>query len=431
MKQIRHLTQEIFWIELLIHFIILYFMLVTTIEVQIILFTIAVILIVRVFDIYKPDCWFTIPYYLYSISYPLLYSLNLLAIQYACSPFLLPMEYFALLAFLVGNKIPLIRIGEKRSFGLGKYSLLRNKEAVRLLIVAGMLVLVVAVILILTSEFSNKESLYSSSNLVIQFAMRYCYLQIIFSFYWVCSTKRFNTQVIISIIVIAFLGLVSGERDITFIILLMTISLLFEMRKIKRIHIFTLLPIAFLLVPISAAFKYYFMANESNKLIIMQSVHGFLYSFFYSEFIAASRNLELVIENIDKFDFHWYSLFTSILARFGLEFDTPITIFNYMIYGNSKVGHGFTIVGEGYFYGKWIGVGILMFLTGYLAKVLYRSAEINAFCKTVYLYMIPLFIYSSRMEFSAFFSPLCKHIALSYIIISLLNVKRRVGKNHG
>lgn len=383
---------------------------------QIILFTLYTLLIVRNMDIYNPKCWFTLTYFLYSISYPLLYYLNLLDSSYGCSSSLLPIEFIGLLSFLGGMKIPYFKI--KSTHDKFSRNKITNLDLIEIILIIGNILIFICSLLLILGGYHNKRELYSSANFFVLIIMKYVYLHLILVVYYYISKNKLKKITIISMFAIISLSLISGERDISFTVLLMLIMLLYKKNIIKKRHILILTPLIIILIPLSSVFKYFFMSNMKGDFAIFTNINTLLHDFFYSEFIAGSRNFQIVLNNPQLFDFEWYSVIPSIVSRlFNINYISPMGVLNNVIFARSMTGYGFTIIGEGYAYNGIIGIISIMLFLGYFSKVLYIKSENNPVNKTVYLYMIPLFIYTGRAEISSIIMPFLKYLFIFYLIV--------------
>ena len=83
--------------------------------------------------------------------------------------------------------------------------------------------------------------------------------------------------------------------------------------------------------------------------------------------------------------------------------------------------YGFTLVGEGYLNGGYFGIVMIFMLTGFLMRFLYINAQRNIYGMLIYLYMIPIFIYSTRADFANILSPLLKYAILGTLVIVFID----------
>lgn len=389
------------------------------------LYSAGIIIFLRM-NILHPAVLFTICYYFYSISYPLMYVMDMNT-RFGCSPWLMRYEGIALVVFLLSvgfSKEDEVSM-DTVSYNLKKINVsLWNK-----IILLTSAITIIAIMLIYRSGYTHKSQIYDNHS-PVQYVMSLSYIFIMIFTYVMIAYSKDGIKLNPFLIGIAFLsfsglGLISGERDIAFTMILVFILMLFYWRKIKKRHLIILGILGFFGMLLSARFKYFFISGMSTgeKLKDM-TFQNILYDFFQAEFITASRNLQIIIARSTKGLLGWRTLFSDFIKVFVSKEDTSLTWFNSEIYHHENVGYGFSLVGEGYVISGVVGVVVVFMITGLFMRYLYKKSRKNPIALSLYFNMIPLMIYSIRGNISSFLSPFIKHMLLGWIIILIFNKVR-------
>ncbi|MFQ8582261.1 MAG: O-antigen polymerase [Holdemania massiliensis] len=215
---------------------------------------------------------------------------------------------------------------------------------------------------------------------------------------------------------ILVITLFSGERDFIFRFILINILILWVLKILKTKQLIILVPLLFLLIPLSSMFKYYFLRGSVNTLNT-----NVFHSLFSGEFESASRNLQILINCFDQTN--GIKGFSQIILDLVSVFDSSInstsTWFNSMFYSGSQTQYGFSLVGEGYLIGGYFGVVFLFMLIGVIIKIFYVFSNRNLYLLAAYLYFITITIYSIRGDFGIILSGIAKQICLVLSIVYL------------
>lgn len=420
-------TSSIQHVDIIVQIIALLIMIYIPVYMQIIIYTMIIAWEVRRLDIYKPNCWFSIIYYLCSVAYPLLYVWGKLNINrnFGCSNRLIPIEYVGWFFFKLG----LILVEKKnvyRRIRIINSSFQYPIGVMNIVVLLGDAILVLAIVSILRTGFYNKKDLYSNSNVFILFSVRYVLLHTIFTFFlWLKSGEiKPGFFLFFSISLIVLLGLVSGERDFYFRVFFMLGMILIQKKVIKKRHIFIIVPTVLLIVPLSSSLKYVFMGLGKNSFTIGKSLQDIISSFLQSGFLAGDQNLQAILINFEQFDsFHWSDIFFTIINNFiNLSwYATPESYFgqNVVIAGKASTGVGFSLIGECMIYGGVLETCIVMFILGAMLQIIYKRSFLSPFDQIAYLFTGSLYVYALRTGISAIISPMIKYLFVSYFIIAL------------
>lgn len=383
--------------------------------------------VLQKWDIYHPFVWYSTFFWIYSCAYPILYVTGYKT-TYGYSKEMMFYQWLALTTILLILPIGKVTF-EKRK--------INSERGYRQLFIVNNMVLIYilfATWLILRSPYKNKVEIYSSRNLLFNIAFSLTYFAILLYCHMLfqelsrSSNKKYHFLIFKSGVVICLFAIVTGERDYLFSFILLTLVILFAHNKISTRQLVFFVPIGMALVPLSDFFKYYILTKDLSGEITTQ---GFLYKILDGEFISAGRNLQILIEHDCENYWGGKSLLNDFIRIFYNTGYSNQTWFNQTFFSHSKSTlYGFTLVGEGYVNGGIFGVIIVFAICGFLLRILYRNASKNKYFMTIYLYMIPLFIYSIRADLANIFSPLIKYALLGSGVIWILQhlvVKKKEG----
>ena len=346
------------------------------ITVQVVAFTAACVvpILLMKIDVLHPWCWYSAFFCLYSIAYPLLYQMgetrfgfDSVNLQYH-----LVALYSALLVIPAKSHPYEARRGS-RGF------VVRTGVLNRIMYVLTVLLLLGGVLYISRRGFSSKGDIYRQTGLVMSVIFRIpmvlCVLvpMVVVDAYNKRKKVSFG-GIMLGFVACAALGMLSGERDLLLRFLIILFLLLVFLGVVKRRHF---LPIGAALVatlPLSAIYKYYFLARRVSTVKVEK---GFLYSFLTSDFHASGQNLQNLIEHTGTEGLFG---FRRLLQDLSSLFTSEISLtswYNKTYFAGEKSGKGFTLVGEGYLIGGTLGVialfAVVALAINIMAKMRYRS----------------------------------------------------------
>lgn len=382
------------------------------------------------FDLLHPYFWFGLFYVLYSISFPIISVLGGGYENIFVTSDLLAIE-------TVGFFIFLICISPERNDNKINFDIVISRQAINFFINILSIISMIAIFFILKNGFSSKGEIYESGNILYSFVFSIIYL--VLTFYCIeYSIKRkcYKRANLFSIVrtgsICLLLTIFSGERDIFFQFILSTVFLAFFWRDITRKSLIIFFPIGILSIPISAIYKYYFLTGNTVGLDeTFNSVSGFINMFFNGEFIASSRNLQIMINNaeISSGIMLGKTFISDVLRIFGFSPWSGQEWFNSTFFSFSTIGHGFTLLGEGYLNFGFIGIIIEMIVVSIFLNYLYRKSTKSIYWLTIYITSIPLFIYANRADLSNILAPFIRHVVFSCLIVYLATSLLTKGKN--
>ena len=401
------------------------------ITVQVVAFTAACVvpILLMKIDVLHPWCWYSAFFCLYSIAYPLLYQMgetrfgfDSVNLQYH-----LVALYSALLVIPAKSHPYEARRGS-RGF------VVRTGVLNRIMYVLTVLLLLGGVLYISRRGFSSKGDIYRQTGLVMSVIFRIpmvlCVLvpMVVVDAYNKRKKVSFG-GIMLGFVACAALGMLSGERDLLLRFLIILFLLLVFLGVVKRRHF---LPIGAALVatlPLSAIYKYYFLARRVSTVKVEK---GFLYSFLTSDFHASGQNLQNLIEHTGTEGLFG---FRRLLQDLSSLFTSEISLtswYNKTYFAGEKSGKGFTLVGEGYLISGLAGIVAVFLLAGLLIRVFYRISAKNMYCFSAYLYFIPLMVYAIRGDMATIFSGIINQILPIELVIFMLVTlsRRRAERNH-
>jgi oligosaccharide repeat unit polymerase len=219
--------------------------------------------------------------------------------------------------------------------------------------------------------------------------------------------------------------LLSGERDLVFRILWITIFLYHALyRRIPRWCLAVLATSAIVLVPVMEDLKNVLLRDTETTVI----VNAMAVRVLNDEFLTASENLQYYLSQATFEPFYMgetliWDVKRALLPWFMVqEGPDPQRHFNVMFFPEIVAkggGKGFTLVGEGYMNFGLLGVVLWFASLGWFVRTLYAKASEKKVWFLVYVVSMPLIVYIIRADFSNLFAQFIKHIAFPILVILL------------
>lgn len=373
------------------------------------------------FDIFHPYCWFSGMFLLYSLSYPILYctgNLDPWLLEKAGIPNkLIFLEWVAFSIFLLVVSPKQVKFINKRN------KKLLFTKANKLLYVVMYTVVLLAVVSISQGGFKHKREIYAANNALYKISFIIIYM-ILVVYVYAClhymDNFRYRSRLIFFTFLLTFLiTMYSGERDILFMYLLLTIFILYLSGTIKKQHFFLLIPLGTVVLPLSSIYKGFFLTGRANGGLNYQN---FIKQFFNSEFRSASANMQILLNHKDEIKniFSYDQILKDIKRIFIENTENTLGWFNNKFFSYTKTKYGFTLVGEGYVIGGILGIIVIFLIIGVFMRYLYHMSSKNIYYKTLYICSIPRIIYAIRADLTNIFSPVLKHIILTLVIIYIV-----------
>lgn len=367
-------------------------------------------------DVLHPYVWYVTFFAIYSCAYPILYMFNYV-VQFGYSKDIMLYQWIALAVSMI--------ILPSDSIKLNKEKILYASRHEGILNIIENLVLLYVVFtgfLIISGGYANKNDIYSSNNFLLTIGFMDAYFAIFLYCYELCRNliqqSPYYKKIILKFFsIISLFSIITGERDYLFTVLLITLVVLIFFEKIKKRVLIVMIPIGFILLPLSNIFKYYLLSGGVSGSLIWNNL---LFEFLDGEFISASRNLQILVSSGYDNYFGGSTLINDFIRIFYNTGYSNQTWFNdnFFAYGHITQ-YGFSLVGEGFVNGGVIGIiGIFTFVS-LLIRILYSRAMKSFYYMVIYFYMIPIFIYSTRADLANILSPLFKYVILGVLIIKI------------
>lgn len=357
-----------------------------------------VAIIISKFDLLHPYFWFSTCFALYASAYAILTSLGYRTYTgYTYENILLPILALATTLLVIGPK-------RNKSTQLMFTEAKIQRQSIDAKILKGMLILLCLILIIAVGQVSRlgiqkKAELVAGGYLSfriavysIRFISLYCGLYILF-----CGKDGelgfIPTLCTACALLFTFL---TAERDGIFRFLLIWGCSLFAIGRVTRkgLPVFTALGVAVLLVV--SYLKYYFVRGTLHTAFVGNNI---LYNVLTSDFSAAGENMQVLINNTwTKAHMDYSQILNDLVAPFAFG---PIRTFNLSTWFNDTFYYGsysraFTLVGEGYVIGGYVGVMVLFILVGVIVKFMYRNSHRNEYWFIAYIYSIATVVSSFR-----------------------------------
>ena len=422
------LTQYIHLISfIIISGLLLFFS--NSVLVDILAFVILVIgaLVIVRFDVSHPYVWFSTIFMLYSISYPILFLSGFTYDVYTYTKSLIFSEWLALTTFL------LIVTPSKVDYS----HLNKNKKEVissKILVYSVSIFVLITIFEVLSGGYSNKGEIYGGGSIIVFIGFRAALiLLMVYAInlsIFALNRKKIDVKLSLYVFIVIFLlSFFSGERDLLirfFVILSFVYYILVQNSKITK-EVIWFGAIGLLSIPLLNIFKYYGLTGE-----IRSSQENFLIQFLTSDFMSASKNLQiLLLDETSEGLFNGSSFLSAILRSLNLdklpwfEITSSGQWFNEHYFGPNRAGQGFTLVGDGYVNFGYFGIVLLFIFIGLLIKLLYVNSNRGIHFFVYYILAIPVFMYTIRADLANILVPLVKQnlvfIILIIVLVKLLN----------
>lgn len=367
-------------------------------------------------DMLHPYVWYTTFFSIYSCAYPVLYLFNYVT-KFGYNKETMVYQWIALaisMIILPASSIELKK--EKMEFES------KNKGIIPIIEKIVLAYIVLVSLLIVSGGYSSKNDIYSSNNFILNIGFMSGYFAILLYCYEICRTfiqenNKYKKIICEFFIVISCLSLITGERDYMFTVILITFIVLSFFEKIKKKSLFIIFPIGIIFLPLSQVFKYFILSGGTSGTFRWNNL---LLEFLDGEFISASRNLQILVSGGYENYFSGSTLLNDFIRVFYNTGYSNQTWFNdnFFTYGHTTQ-YGFSLVGEGFVNGGIVGIIGLFIFVSMLIRFFYSYAMKKFYYTIAYLYMIPIFIYSTRADLANILSPLIKYVILGILIIKI------------
>lgn len=374
------------------------------------------------FDIYHPLCIYVSLFALYSVGYAIIYYFGLVTrFGYSKEAMLCMWLAISICSLLLPIKTKKYNISFQNK-GYQKYSDLLYYFSYALSIIT-----YIGILYIIRSGFSVKADIYHEGGIVINIILKVVYLNMMYItmylFKMLIDHDKFKIGwFIFNILSVALLGIVTGERDYLFHILLIVCLCFSLVNLIKKKQLPLLFLVGILLITLTKSFKYFFLSGEGDTEILEQNL--FL-SAIDGEFSSAGRNMQILVSEHYYNYFGGYSLLIDFLRIFYDFGFSSQSWFNEVVLYYITTGYGFTIVGEGYVNGGYWGIVFVISLSTLILRYLYLKSSDNFYYLCIYIYMLPQYVYATRADITNILSPLLKHVTIALLVLYV--VKKFIG----
>ncbi len=395
-------------------------------DVQVVTFVIQFLLTIVLgkVDFASPRMWFLGGVTVYSIGYPLLYMIEFES-GVAFTPEPLQWSWLAYFVFV-------IFFSEKKNIKRFRKKYVNDKTFVKYFFYVSGVFVLGSLIPIILGGYTDKGEIYNDGNIYISLAFWIIYA--VHTIYvWLMQINyqndKKNRYIILYIGIISLLmTMFSGERDILFRFILITIFSMYINKSITP----KMLGICFAgligLIPLSRMLKYYFLSSDLIATDFYESPYMLIIGIIGGEFESASKNLQILANDSDNSmgEFMGGTYISDITRIFGYSPYSAISWFNERYYPGSIVGHGFTIIGEGYINFGILGIILNFVIIAVLLSYLYNNRFKSEVYTTIYICIIPTMIYVMRADFSNLISPLVKQVLIPLLLVRFVLKNKRV-----
>lgn len=370
------------------------------------------------FDLLHPYCWFSGSFALYSSAYAIIcYYYPFDSIGYKTDNLLLSLVAMSSFLLTIGCRI--VDNTNVTSFYISEDE--NNVKKIKLLLKIIALIMLVSEFQLLGTDYSHKNEMLADRNI---FFLIGAYGARFFSFYFIIDTilsykkslKKVLPGIIFYSIIILLFSLFTGERDAIFRHILIMVLVLWSMKIIGRFELLYIIPTGIIGMILISYFKYYFVSGVVAETYSL-TTGDILYSFLNADFAENGRNIQVLINQLWTNGSQNYFLFITDMFTPFFPSNTFFNVaewFNDTFYAGSY-SRAFSLVGEGYLIGGYLGVIILFVLNGCLVKFIYNNCNKNIWWFASYIYIITLVIMSFRSSLGTIFIGLFRIIGVALL----------------
>ncbi|MXQ72777.1 O-antigen polysaccharide polymerase Wzy [Clostridiaceae bacterium DONG20-135] len=365
------------------------------------------------FNVIRPDCWFIPVYSLYSTAFAILSKMGEFSSYVATNKHLL-LSWIGLITFcLCVNKKNVVY--DKARLGI--------KIEKSIIITAILLVVGITLLYnyyLLKNPVYNKIDVANSNNIIVLMGnlilpnLSLFFVLMMFFTNLSGRTKKIIFAILIALLLLTFL--VNGDRSL--VIKNAICGILVYHILIKKITFKKAIIVGFsamLALSIMSPLKMVLLRQESSYAVAKEDNRNFVVKLLESDFHAAGLNLNTLANGRDQYDLKYGETWLYDIIR-PFDMVLPIDISNYssmkwyqnFFYPGKVTGMGFTLTGEGYINFGVLGVIIEMMAVAALVNYLYKLSSRSGLTISLYICMIPIFMYANRADLANILSPLIK-----------------------
>ena len=380
-------------------------------------------------DIMHPYCWFSAVLTLYSSSYAMLILLGFNG-HYSKEQLLYPVIALGTALLFIGPHS--YQNSDSHFFSTIGTTGADYRFLDIFIYVLSAAALIISVIL-LGSGYSGKVAMKSAGNIYYRFGVyvvRYLvFFMIIRMSNCIVNGKKYFPLMVVTVVATLTFTFSTGERDVFIRFFVVVMFVLFSAHIIKRKHFLILIPISMVVLTLSVEFKYFFLRGTLQGSF---SLNNLLEGFLSSDFSAAGRNLQYLLENSGtNGQFGFRMLITELLYPIlpSSWRTNPDHWFNYDLHTGNYHGYAFTLVGTGYIIHGVIGIILVFAIVGLIVRFLYKNANRGIFLYAAYVYSITIIMISMRGSLNSIVNCLVKEVAVGYILCRVFIYFLNSGKN--
>lgn len=322
-----------------------------------------------------------------------------------------------------------IKISSSSYFSNNFFNVYRVKVVEKALKLLGFLLLCY-IPLFLESGYTSKMDTNLNGGLPgLGFVSRlFIFFYISYMIYTVHVNGRFPIKVFVFAILITLsISLFIGERDIFLFVVLCSFLVFYYYFRPSFKKVALIAVICLTLEPILGVTK---QITNKEEIGIFQV--NLVVGVFKGEFFSSGHNIEVLLANRGQWE-HQYGMallndvMRAILPPTFFPVQNSTGWFNSHFNGRAYMGYGmgFSYIGEGYLQGGYYGVVIWTIFLALIVHILYGYSQKGLLGLSIYIFMIPTFIYAMRGDLSYILSPLVKQVLVICLLMSFLFERKK------
>jgi hypothetical protein len=372
-------------------------------------------------ELTHPLVWFIPPYALYSVSFPILclfgfYSYDS-AVQRSVAVHAVGLIAFAVPLLWDARRQPRLKVLPLRQRAA-------DLSAVSVLICV-IPIIAVGMIMVVSLGATTKRELAATGGIAALLTQTAIGLAFVSGGVLLATrmslSRRWPAAVWVLVLIAVFALLYLGERDFIVRVAVCCVLLAWDTRRQPKMSTAIALGLAgFAVLPLLQSLKAVALGNPFSYSFEVMALFG-------QEFRSMGQNTWMVLSPQGHGEVHGWTAVAMELKRtfasdlLGFEGVSLTSWYNETYWGSSLAGRGFSMVGAGYLMGGAAGVAALYALAGALFAWLYRLRGVSVYRLSVYVLLVPGFIYAQRADVSNFVGPAIKSVLIPVALLAIFS----------
>jgi oligosaccharide repeat unit polymerase len=291
------------------------------------------------------------------------------------------------------------------------------KLIIKLMYWGGVFIVSGSIILFAISGISTKSEASASNAFDFGYFHKfYIYTYLLLLVHVLIKDENPRLLLFSGLVLTILISIILGERDIFLSLVIGSILVLHKLNKLKKQQVYFLGALIVILIPVLGVVKNILSKDVAESFVDF----NFMTSLLYGEFLSAGRNLETILTPSGQWGMFYGETFVwdvlrALVPSFIFPIQNPVSWFNTTFHSDIVMegrGYGFSLIAEGYINFGVAGVILWSYLFSYTINFFYLRSMRNIYWLVAYVFLIPIFIYVLRADFSNLISPIIKQLLI-------------------